>query len=178
MSQAPDAFGELTRDGDAVDVRLTMNYDVAAENLWQAITTASHLASWFATVEGELTEGGRCHVVFNEDNPEQRINGTIEECVTAQRLVLGWEMESHPDSTVIAELSDAGSPGSGPGTTLVLEHLRMRDDTAAAYAAGWQAYLEALEGHLAGRTDIKDRWETRWQALLPVYLHSVSELQH
>lgn len=171
MSDAPGTTGELTRDGDVVDVRLEYQYHVDESQLWQAMTTAEHLAAWFATVEGELTEGGRCHVIFNEDNPEQRINGTIEECVTAQRLVLGWEMESHPDSTVIAELSTAGD-----GTNLVLEHVRMREDTAAAYAAGWQAYLEALERHLAGSSDIKRQWEARWQQLLPVYLHEVAEL--
>lgn len=171
MSEAPDTFGELTRDGEVVDVRFDYEYNVDAQQLWQAITTAGQLSAWFATVEGELTEGGRCHVIFNEDNPEQRINGTIEECVTAKRLVLSWEMESQPDSTVIAELSAAAD-----GTTLVLEHLRMREDTAAAYAAGWQAYLGALERHLAGSNDIKQRWETRWRELLPVYLHQVVEL--
>ncbi|GAB3244933.1 SRPBCC family protein [Arthrobacter pigmenti] len=171
MSEAPETLGELTRDGDVVDVRLQYRYNVGDSELWQAITTTEHLAAWFAAVEGELTEGGRCHVIFNKDNPEQRINGTIEECVTAKRLVLGWEMESHPDSTVIAELIP-----DGDGTSLVLEHVRMREDTAAAYAAGWQAYLEALERHLTGSSDVKQRWETRWQELLPVYLHQVAEL--
>lgn len=171
MSEVSRISGQLSRHGDTVDVRLEQTYPVEPDALWQAITAPERLAGWFAVVKGELTEGGRCHVVFDAANPEQQINGTIEECAVGKRFVLSWEMQDHPDSTVAATLS-AGQEG----TVLTLEHHRMQEDTAAAYGAGWQAYLEALAVYLDGGSGIGERWDARWQELLPVYLHEAAGL--
>lgn len=174
MSMNPESSatsGILSRHGSDVDVRLSHTYQVPAARLWQAVTEPEQLAGWFATVNGELSAGGRCHVVFDPTNPEQQINGTIEECIPGQRLVLSWEMAEHPDSAVAATIATETG-----GTVLTLEHHRMREDTAAAYGAGWQAYLEALELYLDGGAGIGERWDARWQELLPGYLHHVSEL--
>lgn len=171
MSEVSGISGQLSRHGDTVDVRLEHTYPVERDVLWKAISEPEQLAGWFATIKGELTEGGRCHVVFDADNPEQQINGTIEECAKGERLVLSWEMLDHSDSTVAATLS-AGKEG----TILTLEHHRMQEDTAAAYGAGWQAYLEALAAFLEGNSGIRERWDARWQELLPLYLHEAAGL--
>ncbi len=127
MSGSAGTAGGLSRNGSSVDVRFEHAYPVRSGLVWQAITEPEQLAGWFATVKGELTEGGRCHVVFDAENPEQQINGTIEECIQGERVVLSWEMEDQPESTVAATISSDGSR-----TALTLEHHGMRDDTAAA----------------------------------------------
>ena len=40
-------------------------------------------------------------------------------------------------------------------------------DEAAAHGAGWQAHVEDLAAHLAGRA--ADRWFDRWNDLTPQY---------
>lgn len=93
----------------------------------------------------------------------------MDYCKQNERLVLSWEMEGRPESTVSADLA-----ADGDETILHIAHHNMREDTAAAYAAGWQSYAEALAGYLTGETDLRQRWELRWQELLPHYLHRVS----
>jgi hypothetical protein len=41
-------------------------------------------------------------------------------------------------------------------------------DEAASHGAGWQAHLEDLAAHLAGRP--RADWHRRWTELTPAYL--------
>jgi hypothetical protein len=55
----------------------------------------------------------------------------------------------------------------GDQTHLVLEERGLPLDEAAAHGAGWQAHVEDLAAHLAGRPAAD--WPTRWTELTPAY---------
>jgi hypothetical protein len=69
----------------------------------------------------------------------------------------------HDDQTVI----EAGLVPDSDQTLLILEERGLPLDEAAAHGAGWQAHVEDLAAHLAGRPAAD--WRTRWTELTPAY---------
>ena len=55
----------------------------------------------------------------------------------------------------------------GDQTRLVLEERGLPLNEAAAHGAGWQAHLEDLAAHLAGRPTAD--WQTRWTELTSTF---------
>jgi hypothetical protein len=74
------------------------------------------------------------------------------------------------DETVIeAELVSAGDQ-----TRLVIEERGLPLDELATHGAGWQAHVEDLAAHLAGRQRVD--WRTRWTELTPSYRERADDL--
>lgn len=160
MTSQTRIVGTLRRleDGRGA-VRMEDLYDTGIEDLWSALTDPSRLARWVAEVEGDLRPGGLIHARFTSSWAGP---GRIDVCEAPHRLVATMAPGT-PEETVI----EAVLVAEDDRTRLVVEERGLPFDELAAYGAGWQAHVEDLTAHLAGR-DPAD-WHERWLELAPAY---------
>lgn len=159
-----DVIGMFRRDDEGLGLHLEKSYQTEAGDVWAALTEPGRLARWFAEVTGDLRLGGEFLIVFDPDDPSQRVTGSVLECRPAERLAVSWCIEGEPTSTVSVDLTAEGAV-----TRVVLEEHRVPLSRAAGYGAGWQAYLEQLAADLGGGEGHGARWDQRWAELLPAY---------
>jgi uncharacterized protein YndB with AHSA1/START domain len=158
--------GSLRSADGKGDVRMESRYDTDIDDLWSALTDTSRLARWVAVVAGDLHLGGAFHAHFTSgwDGP-----GRVDACEPPRRLLLTMS-PGQPDETVIeARLTPAGDQ-----TSLVIEERGLPLQNVAAHGAGWQAHVEDLTAHLAGREPAD--WEHRWTELTPAYQDLAGQL--
>jgi uncharacterized protein YndB with AHSA1/START domain len=145
-------------DGRGV-VRMEDLFDTDIDDLWSALTSPARAAAWIAEVAGDLRPGGSIQMRFTSgwEGP-----GRVDVCDAPRRLVL-TQNPGAADATVIeAWLSPEGSR-----TRLVIEERGLPLETISAYGAGWQAHVEDLVAHLAGRD--RSEWIDRLVELRPAY---------
>lgn len=145
-------------DGKAV-VRMEDRFSTDIDDLWSALTDPRRLARWIAEVEGDLRLGGEFRASFTSgwEGP-----GRVDECEPPRRLLVIMS-PGQDDQTVI----EVEIVPDGDQTRLVLEERGLPLDEVAAHGAGWQAHVEDLAAHLAGRPAAD--WRTRWTELTPAY---------
>jgi uncharacterized protein YndB with AHSA1/START domain len=145
-------------DGTAA-VRMEDRFDTTVEDLWSALTDPGRLAHWIAEVDGDLRLGGEFTAKFTSgwEGPCR-----VDICEPPRRLLVTMR-PGHDESTVIeAELF-----ATGGRTRLVVEERGLPVDQVALHGAGWQAHIEDLAAHLAGRPACD--WRARWTELIPKY---------
>lgn len=154
-------------DGVGV-VRMESRFDTHIDDLWSAVTDPARLSRWVAQVEGDLHVGGTFQARFTSswEGP-----GRVDVCESPRRLLVTMS-PGEPDSTVI----EAQLTPRGDATVLVVEERGFPLDELAAHGAGWQAHIEDLGTHLAGREP--DDWRPRWAALAPAYAAEVARLSN
>jgi len=140
-------------------VRMEDLYDTDADDLWSALTEPERLARWMGEVQGDLTLGGRIEARFTSSWTGP---GRIDVCDAPRRLQVTLEPGSEDETVVEAILTPEGTR-----TRLVIEERGLPIGVLPAHGAGWQAHVEDLAAHLAGR-EARD-WKTRWTALIPAY---------
>jgi uncharacterized protein YndB with AHSA1/START domain len=147
-----------SEDGKGV-VRVEDRYDTDIDDLWSALTEPARLARWLVEVEGDLRLGGDFHASFTSgwEGP-----GQVSECDAPRRLLLTMN-PGHEEQTVI----EAVLTPEGDRTYLVIEERGLPIGEVAAHGAGWQAHVEDLGAHLAGRD--RGDWHHRWTELIPTY---------
>jgi uncharacterized protein YndB with AHSA1/START domain len=145
-------------DGKAV-VRMEDRFSTDIDDLWSALTDPQRLARWIAAVEGDLRLGGEFRASFTSgwEGP-----GRVDVCEPPRRLLVTMS-PGQDDQTVI----EVEIVPDGDQTRLVLEERGLPFDEVAAHGAGWQAHVEDLAAHLAGRPAAD--WRTRWTELIPAY---------
>ena len=145
-------------DGKAV-VRMEDRFDTDADDLWSALTDPQRLARWIAEVNGDLRLGGEFRARFTSswEGP-----GRVDVCEPPRRLLVTMSPGQDDQTVIEAEIF----PGSGQ-CRLVLEERGLPIAEVAAHGAGWQAHIEDLAAHLAGRPAAD--WRTRWAELAPAY---------
>lgn len=152
-------IGTLSRiDDKRGTVRVEDTYDTDIADLWSAITEPDRLARWIARVEGDLRVGGTVQTLFTStwEGP-----GRIEVCDAPNRLVVVMEPGTEDEAVIEAHLT-----AEGERTRLVVEERGLPLDVLHFHGAGWQAHLEDLGRHLAGK---ESAWKPRWQELTPDY---------
>jgi len=151
--------GSLRSEDGKGTVRMQDRYDTDIDDLWSALTDPRRLARWIAEVKGDLRPGGVFHARFTSswEGP-----GRVEVCDPPRRLLLTMS-PGQPDQTVIEALLTA----EGSQTVLVIEERGLPLDEVAGHGAGWQAHVEDLAAHLAGREPAD--WRTRSAELTPPY---------
>ena len=155
--------GALRPDDDRCAVRFERLYDFTPDELWSALTDPKRLRRWLAeTPRFEARVGGAVKIAFDEGTTEGRILTWDEPRV----LEYEWRFPGEDESVVRFELQPQEA-----GTLLVLDHRRLGRAAGTGYAAGWHAHLEALAGALP-----LDRWQARFEELLPVYRTQADEL--
>jgi uncharacterized protein YndB with AHSA1/START domain len=145
-------------DGRGV-VRIEGSYDTDIDDLWSALTDPQRLARWIAEVEGDLHLGGVFRATFTSgwEGP-----GRIDACDPPRHLLLTMTPGREEETVIEAVLG-----ADGDQTTLVVEERGLPLEELAAHGAGWQAHLEDLVAHSAGREPTD--WRTRWNELTPSY---------
>jgi uncharacterized protein YndB with AHSA1/START domain len=146
-------------DGKAV-VRMEDVFDTGIDDLWSALTDPQRLARWIARVEGDLRLGGQFRASFTSgwEGP-----GRVDVCDPPRRLLVTMDQDTQDETVIAAELSPDGEQ-----TRLVVEERGLPFGEAADHGGGWQAHIEDLAAHLAGRP--RTDWRTRWAELAPAYL--------
>jgi uncharacterized protein YndB with AHSA1/START domain len=163
MTEDTRTNGGITGTMHAIDgkgaVRMSGRYDTDIDDLWSAITDPARLARWVAEVEGDLRLDGEFRAKFTSswEGP-----GRVDVCEPPQRLLLTMS-PGEDDETVIEATLEA----EGDGTRLLVEERGLPLGEVAAYGAGWQAHVEDLAAHVAGRSPAD--WHTRWTELAPAY---------
>ncbi len=159
MPRTSTVIGSLQLlDGKAV-VRMEDRFATDAGDLWSALTNPGRLARWIAQVDGDLRVGGAFHAVFTSG---WEGFGLVEVCEPPSRLLLrlspGQEDETEIEARVIPE---------GSITRLVVEERGLPLGEVAAHGGGWQAHIEDLAAHIAGRRP--SDWRVRWAEVTPAY---------
>jgi uncharacterized protein YndB with AHSA1/START domain len=146
-------------DGKAV-VRMEDVFDTGIDDLWSALTDPQRLARWIARVEGDLRLGGQFRASFTSgwEGP-----GRVDVCDPPRRLLVTMDQDQQDETVIAAELIPDGEQ-----TRLVVEERGLPFAEAADHGGGWQAHIEDLAAHLAGRP--RTDWRTRWAELAPAYL--------
>jgi uncharacterized protein YndB with AHSA1/START domain len=153
-------------DGTGV-VRMEDRYDTDIDDLWLALTDPSRLARWIAEVKGDFRVGGEVHASFTSgwEGP-----GRVEECEPPRHLRVTMAPGQGEDETTI----EAELISDGDQTRLVIEERGLPLAEVADHGAGWQAHIEDLAAHLAGRE--RANWHDRWTELIPAYRRQADDL--
>lgn len=154
-----------TTEGKAV-VRMEDRFQTDVDDMWSAITEPERLARWIAQVDGDLRLGGVFRASFTSGWEGQ---GRVDLCEPPRRLLLTMSPDSDEQTVIEVELVPDGAM-----TGLVVEERGLPLGEAAVHGAGWQAHVEDLAAHLAGRP--RGDWRTRWNELTPVYREQEREL--
>lgn len=149
----PDTLlGTVTRAGDHAEATFDRVYDTDAADLWAAVTDPERLVRWFAPVDGDLREGGRFTIHFDDNAvPGCRVTS----CDTPNAYAWKWPHATHTSLIAVAVEPVAG------GARLRLTHTRLVARSAAGYAAGWDVYLRRLVEEIAGG-EVRDTWAEDW----------------
>jgi uncharacterized protein YndB with AHSA1/START domain len=153
-------------DGKAV-VRMEDVFDTGIDDLWSALTDPERLERWIARVEGDLRPGGQFRASLSSgwEGP-----GQVDVCDPPRRLVVTMAPGEDDETVITVELIP-----DGDRTRLVMEEHGLPLGQAGDYGAGWQAHIEDLAAHLAGRPCAD--WRTRRAELTPAYAGRQRELR-
>ncbi len=166
MARTSTVIGSLRLvDGKAV-VRMEDRFATDAGDLWSALTDPGRLARWIAQVDGDLRVGGEIHAVFTSgwEGP-----GRIEVCEPPSKLLLRMSPGEEDETEIEARVFPEGSM-----TRLVVEERGLPLGEAAAHGGGWQAHIEDLAAHIAGRQP--SDWRARWAEVTPAYQDQQAQL--
>ena len=151
-------LGDVTMNGDTLQVVFERHYRASVERVWAAITTPERIAAWFAPAEIDLRAGGSLSLDANGRRMKMRI--TI--CDPPSPLVWVWNIGGH-DTLVRFDLAPEAS-----GCRLTLTHSGV-PRIGAGVRAGWHAHLEALPDALEGRSTPWEMKVAREAALNSAY---------
>lgn len=156
----PDtATGQMWLSDGRHGASFEREYAAPPITVWDTVTRPEALARWFSPVSGDFGAGGRYAIDFGDDTG----GGEIRTCEPPRLLAVTWELAGEAPSLLTITLE--ATPGGG--TTLRLDHDGLPANQAAGHAAGWHAYLDRLDGALAGSDPIP--WWPRWQEMIGSY---------
>ena len=154
-----DSLGEIERTEEGVTLRFERTYPRPRAQVWRALTDPVQIAVWLDKATVELRIGGPFEVQFDDGT----MNGRITELDRERVLAYSWHEGQFGESHVRWELSDR----PGGGTQLRLTHVKLRNESAAGFAAGWHQHLERMDALLEGSSTA---WSPeRFDELLSTY---------
>jgi uncharacterized protein YndB with AHSA1/START domain len=165
MTEQGTLVGSVREVDGTGTVRMEDRFATDIADLWSALTDPLRLARWIGAVEGNLRLGGEFQARFTSS---WEGTGRVEICDPPQRLVVRLR-DAEGETVVEAELTPAGGH-----TRLVVEERGFPLGVVAAHGAGWQAHIEDLAAHLAGRPG--GDWRARWRELTPAYREQAARL--
>ena len=136
------------------------------EDAWGPVICGAHSESFVidtalrsAVMGVHFRPGGAFQARFTSgwDGP-----GRVDVCQPPRRLLVTLNPGQDDETVVEAEIIP-----DGERTRLVLEERGLPLNGAAGHGAGWQAHVEDLGAHLAGRPAAD--WRARWAELGPEY---------
>jgi uncharacterized protein YndB with AHSA1/START domain len=146
-------MGEVTVNGDTLNVVFKRHYPFPIEKVWAALTIPERLADWFVNADVDLRVGGL--IRFEGHGVLQQVQ--ISTCEPPRVLAWVWAIAGR-DTLVRFELTP--EPG---GCRLTLTHTDI-PRAGSGVCAGWHAHLEGLGDALNGHPvpwDVKTAREAR-----------------
>ena len=114
-------------------IERTLVLPVSAEEFWRELTEPESMGEWFgATVEWDLTPGGRVYVRDDEDGEPERV-GLIDGVTPARELQFRWWPKD--DESDSSEVTYTLSPDD-EGTRLTVTERPLRPVASASAHAG------------------------------------------
>ena len=151
------AVREVEREGRAARaIEGSRVYSTAADDLWDALTSAERIPRWFLPISGDLEVGGRYRLQGNAE-------GMIERCEPPKALDITWEFGGSVSWVSLRLEPEAG------GTRLTLVHTMLRDEAGEAHwktygpgatGVGWDLSFLGLGMHLASGGEAIDPAES------------------
>ena len=142
------ADGTIRRDGDSYEIVFVRRLRKPIEKVWAALTVPERIADWFTDMRfvPELRLGARVELRFPDDDPPYEMtNGEVVAFDPPRLFAWSWTDTAHPDSIVRCELVP-----DGDGCILTFSQSGMGTKHLTGIAAGWQVFLEGLEGATEG----------------------------
>lgn len=165
MINETPANGVIRRTGDTYEIVFVRRLRKPIEKVWAALTVSERIADWFDDMRfiPEPRLGARVELRFpNDDPPYEMTRGEVVAFDPPRVFAWTWPEKDHPDSVVRYELAP-----DGEGCVLTFTQSGMGPTWIVGTAAGWQVFLEGLEGATEGvRTPGSIERE---RALRPVY---------
>ncbi|MHB1958187.1 MAG: SRPBCC domain-containing protein [Acidobacteriaceae bacterium] len=134
------------------------SYRQPVEQVWNVISSAEEISAWMKfPTELEPRLGGKIHITFSA---EGSLEGIVCNFEPPRLLIYTWG-----DSLVNWKLE-----GDTAETKLHFSHVGVRPELLAGLGAGWHAFLDQLEDHLAGSArpgrykELKARYENPGKA--------------
>ncbi|WP_213813739.1 SRPBCC domain-containing protein [Glaciihabitans sp. dw_435] len=140
-------------------VQMRDRFTTSIDDLWSAMTEPDRVARWIGEVDGDLSVGGTftARLTSHWEGPAR-----VDVCDAPHRLVITMRPGQDDETVFEARLSE-----SDGGTDLVIEESGLPLSEIFAHGAGWQAHVEDLQTHIAGREP--GAWVDRWNELAPTY---------
>ena len=136
-------------------VSRTVPHEVDA--VWAALTSTDAISRWFGETIGDLSVGGRFTVTFDGGSA----HGDVRTCEPHRTFTVGWRWD-HQEFETEVSVSLASVEA---GTEILLEQTGVVGP-AKGYAAGWAAYLAAVDHDLAGMPRSEAMWQGEWSMAL------------
>lgn len=168
----------MSRDGTIRDVHTAEFKRLLPgpiELAWDFLTKPELLKTWFADVALEPRVGGAITVGFGKAGcGSASVEGTVLEFRRPHMFAFSWiKLRPQPDGSIMHshegevrfELAEKGDK-----VLLTLLHSGLPTSELAGHGAGWHAYMDNLESHIAGREaldvmaiyhDLRPRYDER-----------------
>jgi uncharacterized protein YndB with AHSA1/START domain len=147
-------------------VRMHDRFDTTIDDLWSAITDRARAARWIGELHGDLAPGSTFTARLRS---HWEGSARVDACEAPHRLLVTMRPGEEDETVFEAWLTEAQG-----GTDLTIEERGLPLAQISAHGAGWQAHVEDLSAHVAGRAPYA--WEDRWNELSPVYAELASAI--
>ncbi|MGH7022162.1 MAG: SRPBCC family protein [Caulobacteraceae bacterium] len=140
--------GVIRKRGDEYEVVFVRRLAKPIEKVWAALTVPERIADWFTemTFTPDVRLGARVTLRFANDDPPYRMaEGEVVAFEPPRLVAWTWPDKDHPNSIVRCELTP-----DGRGCALTFRQSGMGTKHLTGTAAGWQVFLDGLEGATAG----------------------------
>jgi uncharacterized protein YndB with AHSA1/START domain len=157
--------GTIRKTDDGYAIVFVRRLRKPVEKVWAALTVPERIADWFTDMKfaPDLRLGARVEVRFDDDDPPyQMTRGEVVALDPPRLIAWTWPEDEHPHSVVRCELAP-----DGDGCVLTFSQSGMGTRWLTGTAAGWQVFLEGLEGASDGVRTPGDM--EREKALRPAY---------
>lgn len=144
----PEADGLIRKTDAGYEIVFVRRLNKPIEKVWAALTVPERIADWFTDMRfiPELRLGARVELRFPDDNPPYEMtNGEVVAFDPPRLFAWSWTDAAHPDSIVRCELVP-----DGEGCILTFSQSGMGTRYLTGSAAGWQVFLDGLEGATEG----------------------------
>ncbi|HEY3800409.1 MAG TPA: SRPBCC family protein [Caulobacteraceae bacterium] len=143
------ANGVIRKTADAYEIVFVRRLRKPIEKVWAALTVPERIADWFTEMRfvPELRLGARVELRFPDDDPPyEMLQGEVIAFDPPRLFAWTWsDVTAHPNSVVRCELAP-----DGDGCVLTFSQSGMGTQYLTGSAAGWQVFLEGLEGAADG----------------------------
>jgi uncharacterized protein YndB with AHSA1/START domain len=146
MTLETAANGEIRRAGDGYQILFVRRLRKPIEKVWAAVTVPERIADWFANMRflPEPRLGARVELRF-DGSPYEMTDGEVVAFDPPRLLAWTWTNADHPPSVIRCELEP-----DGDGCVLTFSWTGTDTTYLASSAAGWQVFLDGLEGATEG----------------------------